>query len=141
MAEVMAQRASVEVLAGEIEAAGMAQRVRIDADGEFSADRLGEPLQHLAKIRRAPRRAALGHEHVHGVGILPAQLERSQRVLGRKSALCAPCRNRRGAVDPALERRARYPISLCDCWSSRCPLRSASRAQFSRARRTRARSH
>lgn len=97
MAEVMAQRASVEVLAGEIEAAGMAQRVRIDADGEFSADRLGEPLQHLAKIRRAPRRAALGHEHVHGVGILPAQLERSQRVLGRKSALCAPCRNRRGA--------------------------------------------
>lgn len=33
----------------------------------------------------------------------------------------------------ARERRdeARYPISLCDCWSPRCPLRSSSRAQFS----------
>ena len=62
MAEVVLQRSRIDTLVCQLEAAGMAQHVRMHAKRHLGG--LTEPFQHAAKADRAHGCPALAHEHV-----------------------------------------------------------------------------
>src|SRR4029077_5741082 len=68
--EVSLQRASIDAVIGELEAAGVAQHVRMHWETESGCN--AKPRDHLAKTRRRERRAALGRKDKWRIRVLLA---------------------------------------------------------------------
>ena len=90
--EIGLQRASIDAVVGELEAAGVAQHVRMHWEAEVGRD--AEPGDHLAKARRRERCAALGRKDKRRRWVLLAlepaerpQLAAGQRVNRLRAAL------------------------------------------------------
>ena len=71
VAEVVLQRSGIDPLVCQLEAAGMAQHVRMHAKCHLGG--LTEPLQHAAKADWAHGCPALAHEHVAALLLLALQ--------------------------------------------------------------------
>jgi hypothetical protein len=76
----------VLALVGKLVAAGMAQHVRMDAEGHVRP--LAKPRHHLAEPRWGDRSAALRHEHMRPWRIFPLQAPQRSKLGVREIVGC-----------------------------------------------------
>jgi hypothetical protein len=73
--EVVLQGPRIVTIVGELEAAGMAQHVRMDGKGDLGS--LAEPGNEMVEAERAHRPATLGNEDVGLAGVIAPELAQS----------------------------------------------------------------
>ena len=91
VAQEVLQRTGVDALVGELEAAGMAQHVRMNGKGQFG--QLPGPADHFEEPGPRHRAAAFGVEYVAALQVLPSQLAQGPDFLAGEGVR---------AIDPIL---------------------------------------